>query len=184
MDNITIFDLPYTYREPLYLDKGGLTVELYPCPTVKTIIDAVQWSLDMIVTEMPIVSSPVKTVFADLGLLKAFTNLEIDFTKKTADDIYAAYDAIKQSDLIEDIKAKGDKGMVNFFFNSLNQTLTSIVQYRQSVAGVIDTIVGSANQNIEIMDKAQAIMEDPKALENVKNLLLTAKELQSPPAQQ
>lgn len=130
MDNITIFDLPYTYRDVIYLDKGGLTIELHPAPTTTAIIDAVQWALDMTITDSPIISAPVKTMFRSLGLLKAFTNLSVDFAEKNPADIYAAYDAVLQIDILSDIIEKGDKNLVEFYINSFEGTLNNIVAYR------------------------------------------------------
>lgn len=181
MDNITIFDLPYSYREPIYLDKGGLTVELHPCPTAQSVVDAVQWALDLTITDSPIISAPVRTMFRNLGLLKAFTNFDMDFATKEPADIYAAYDAVLQSDILSDIIEKGDKKMVDFFTSSFEDTLQNIVSYRQSVAGVLDTIAGEAKMNTQAIEAATTIMQDDKALENVRELFTMANELQSPP---
>lgn len=183
MDNnrTSILDFAAKESEVIYIDFDGNSVELYKTPTTSSIIDAVQWGLDIAVTDSPVVSDALRIMFGDLVLVKAFTNIDVDFSDADEAAVYRAYDAISQLDIIGEIYAKCNKKPVDFCVTSYNGTFHDIIDYRRSIAGIVDTLSSNADGVEKKMEDAMSIFTDPAQQEQVKKLIETAEAIQGPP---
>lgn len=168
--NLTIFDFIGNQTEPTYLQVGDKTIELRR-PTTAELVDIIQGTLEAIITDQPFISAPIQDIFVDLGLVSAFTNIEVDFTGRSVAEIYAAYDALLSYDLFHEILLKADKNLIDFYLHGVHSTLDSIIQYKRSAQGILDAITAQAKADTSVMEEAEKIMTDPQQIENVKNLL-------------
>lgn len=168
--NLTIFDFIGNQTEPTYLQVGDKTIELRR-PTTAELVDIIQGTLEAIITDQPFISAPIQDIFVDLGLVSAFTNIEVNFTGRSVAEIYAAYDALLSYDLFHEILLKADKNLTDFYLHGVHSTLDSIIQYKRSAQGILDAITAQAKADTSVMEEAEKIMTDPQQIENVKNLL-------------
>lgn len=182
MDNISIFSIAPQFEEVLYLQVGSETIELTPTPTTERILEAIQWSLDLTIQDNEIVSEAVKIMFMRMGMVKAFTNIEIDFADKTVADIYSAYDTIVYSGLINEIKIKASKTAIEFFEKSFCVTVENIITYRQSAAGILTTITRQAQTSTAEMKENLEFASRSENLKTLTNLVNMAEKLGYNPA--
>ena len=149
MDNnrISISALGATsVEEPIYLQIGEATIELRRCIPYEELLNVMQWTIDMIVGEKPFMSAPLKRIVKDFAILNAYTNLDCGVTHEFTEmgEIYAEYDAIQRFGVMEEVLPKLDKKQVDFFEKTVDETLDSIVAYRNSAKGIIDALAADA----------------------------------------
>lgn len=179
-NNISIFDFAGNQTPTTYLQVGNNAIELLR-PSTELLVDTIQWVLDAIITEQPFINGPIKRIFIDFGLVAAFTSITVDFTEKSVSEIYAAYDALLSYDIFDEIRLKADKALVKFYLNGVEETLSSIITYKASAVGILDTITAQAQGDTAIFEEAEKIMTDPNQIQNVKNLLDTYNKMSAPP---
>ena len=178
MDKVNIYDLGAKIPDPFYIQIGEATVEVFPFPKTSRLIDVIQETLEFIITESPVISAPMKKIFLDLSVVSAFTNIEVSYDKKTAQDVYEMYDLIKASGILETIYLRCSR--VDFLQNGIIETIDDIISYRRSLAGTVDTLVSEAKDDTTAFEQAEKLLTDPNQIQNVKNLLATAEKLSTP----
>lgn len=171
MDKTTIFSFATESANPIYVQKGDVTFSIFPQPAVQTMVDGAQWCLNGVITDAPYISAAVKRIFLDFTIVKVFSDIDVNFADKTTEEVYAAYDAITSMGIIEEIMSKANKKSIAFLVSSVEDTLSDIVNYRRSVAGVIDAVAAEAKVNEATMKEAEEIMSDPQKIQGVKRLL-------------
>lgn len=164
MDKTTIFSFTAENTSPIYVQKGDITFSIFPRPAIQTIVDGAQWCLNGVITDAPYISAAVKRIFLDFTIVKVFSDIEVDFTDKAPEEVYAAYDAITSCGIVEEIMSKANKELITFLISSIENTLSDIVGYRRSVAGVIDAVAAEAKVNEATMKEAEEIMSDPQKI--------------------
>lgn len=170
MDKTTIFSISAENLDPVYIQKGDITFTIFPRPAIQNIVDGAQWCLNGVITDAPYIGAAIKRIFVDFTIVKVFSNIEVDFTSKTPEEVYAAYDAVISRGIVDEIMSKANKNAIDFLVSAIEDTLTDIINYRRSVAGIIDSVVAEAKMNEETMKEAEDIMSDPKKIEGVKRL--------------
>lgn len=111
--------------------------------------------------------NPVKLeAYFHLYILMMYTN--INFTEKQKEDKIKLYDILKSNGLIDKVLANMEEDEYNFLCESLNQQERDILDYQNTIAGVISNII----ENLPIQaDEMQKIVDnfDPEKFENVLN---------------
>lgn len=163
-----------------YLQVGEATIEVTPTLRYTQILDMIQWSVELLVSDKPFVSAALVKMVEDFAILNAYTNLNLGITKPfdTIDEIYAEYDRVAYFKIMENLLPKIDGEQVRFYKETLEKTLKSIVDYRNSAKGIIDTLSREAEEDSEKMEKVFSFMKDAEQQESVKNILEAAKAIQ------
>ncbi len=74
---------------------------------------------------------------------------------------------------------KIDEGQMQFFNETLDATLESIMAYRNSAVGIIDALSQNAKQDTENMESAMGMINDPEQMEKLGKLLKFAGEIKN-----
>lgn len=167
-------------EEPIYVQIGEATIEVRRRISYEEILNMMQWSIDMIVGEKPFMSAPLNRIVKDFAILNAYTNLDLGITHSYDEmsDIYAEYDILQAFDVMSNILEKIDKRQIEFFESTLDETLLSILAYRNSAKGIVDALAADADQDNAKMGEALKILTDPAQQDQVRSLIETAKAIQ------
>lgn len=162
--------------EPTYLNVGDTTIAITPRIPYESVFNMIQWCVDRCVTDIPYTAGPVKRIIRDLALVKWYTNIE---TKLGADteELYEIYDFLTYFDIINLVKQHINPGQLEFFDSTLNETLESINQYRNSIPGVVEALTRGAEEDIQMMQGALDLVKDEQTAEKINNLVEFAKNL-------
>lgn len=116
--------------------------------------------------------NPVKLeAYFHLYILMMYTN--INFTEKQKEDKIKLYDILKSNGLIDKVLANMEEDEYNFLCESLNQQERDILDYQNTIAGVISNII----KNLPIQaEEMQKIVDnfDPEKFQNVLNFAKSA----------
>lgn len=143
-------------EEPIYLQVGEATIELRRAIPYTEILDMVQFVVDFVVTDQPILSGVLSRMVKDFAIVKFYTNLDVTIGKDTAtiNDIYDEYDVLMAFGVIDEVKSKVSAKQLSFFNETVNETAASILAYRNSVRGIMDSLSENAKANSEQMQQA------------------------------
>lgn len=180
MDKIKINSLGITpVVEPRYVQIGEGTIEVRPEISYEEIFEMIQFGIDYIINDRPFLSAPLKRVIKDFAVLKFFTNIDFSFLEAGHDmvDIYGFYDLVCKHQVMENVKPLLSVSQLKFFEETLDETLVSILAYRNSAQGVIETLAADADYNAKRMDDAMQLLGDETQLERMNTLLNFAKQI-------
>lgn len=111
--------------------------------------------------------NPIKLdAYFHLYIVIMYTN--INFTEKQKEDKIKLYDILKSNGLIDKVLENMEEEEYNFLCESLNQQENDILNYQNTVAGMISNII----ENLPIRaEEMQKIVDnfDPDKFENVLN---------------
>lgn len=152
---------------------GNTEIEMVTIIPYEDVFDMIQWCIGYIADDRPFVSEPVRQLIMDFAILKYYTNLDISFINQEAriSDIYAEYDLVKQSKIVTIVKDNIDQEQLSFFTDSINKTILSITQYKNSAVGVIDNLAQNADQDVSMMEKAVSAAQNVEEMGAVGNLI-------------
>lgn len=182
MDKMNIFSLAVEAEAARYLEIGGVSIEIYPTPSTQDILEAIQWGLNLTIQGNEVVSEAIKKIFLDMSMVKAFTNLDVDISEKTVEEVYQMYDIIYRSGVVGEIESKANKLAVAFLKDGFNKTVDGIIAYQQSAAGILQSLTNQASQSTEEMEKNLAFASNPDNLEPLTKMLSVAEKLGYNPA--
>lgn len=158
---------------PQYVQIGEAVVTVKHRIPYEQMLEMIQWSIDYIINDRPFVSAPLKKIIMDFAVLRYFTNFDFDFMLNYVDmsEIYEEYDLIRHFEVLEKVKQFIDSSQIEFYEKTLEETLTSVIAYRNSAAGIIDLIAENAKADNAAIDKALNFMDDPSQQAKIKGLL-------------
>lgn len=168
-------------REILYLQVGETTVELKKRLTSKEILDMVQFIVDYTITDQPIISGVVSQMIFDFAMVSAYTNLELAITikGKELEEIYNEYDILSEFDIFEEIRQKVDRKQLSLIERTAKITIDSVITYRNSARGIIDSLSGAAEDDADKMQKAISMLNGESG-EQLANLIQFSHEIRKP----
>lgn len=142
--------------EAVYQDFAGVTVEIKKRIPYVEVLNMVQFGVDFIANDEPIVSGVVMEMIKDFAVVKFFTNLEVSLGEDGAalSDIYNEYDVLKALGVIESVLSKVDPEQLAFFERTLNATVTNIAAYRNSARGILESVTASSQTDISKIQEA------------------------------
>lgn len=119
------------HEEPIYMTFGEATVEIRRNISYVEILDMVQFVINYAVTDQPILSGALSQMLKDFAIVKFYTNLDVSIGKDaaTVEGIYDEYDVLMSYGVIDEVKEKISPRQKEFFFNTVNKTLDSVMRY-------------------------------------------------------
>lgn len=158
---------------------GEAEIEVATIIPYEDVFDMIQWCISYIADDRPFISEPIRHLIMDFALLKYYTNLDISFINEEARivDIYSDYDIIKQSGLVNKVIDIIDKSQYKFFIDSVNKTIQSITEYKNSAVGIVDNLAQNANQDVDTMQRMMDAVQDTEEMNAVGNLIKFAQKI-------
>lgn len=165
---------------------GDAEIEVATAIPYEDVFDMIQWCVGYIADDRPFISEPIRKLIKDFGILKYYTNLDISFINAEARivDIYSDYDIVKQSGVIPAVINCIDKEQLEFVMDSIDKTIDSITQYKNSAVGVIDSLAQNADQDVASMQNMMDAVNDVEDMNAVGNLIKFAKQIRPQEATQ
>lgn len=159
---------------------GNAEIQVKTAIPYEDLFDMIQWSINYIADDRPFVSEPIRRLVSDLAFIKYYTNVDTSFVGDDTIrmvDVYADYDMIKQSGLMQQVLDIVNKEQMKFYYEGLNKTLESITTYKNSAVGIMDNLVANANQDVDTMQKMMDVVSDTEDLGAVGNLIKFAQKI-------
>lgn len=140
----------------VFIQFGEATVSLKRKIPYQEILDLVQLVVDFSITDQPILSGVVKNIALDMAIVKYYTNLDCAIFEEGTEleKIYKEYGILVDFGVIDEVKAKMDSNQKSFIEKTVTETLSSIIDYRNSARGIIDSLAASAADDSGKMQSA------------------------------
>lgn len=183
MDKIKIATLGMPNQaENKIVEIGDAQIEITPIIPYEKMLEMVQWCVSIILDDRPYISEPVRQVVEDFAILKYYTNLEIPMDQPEFDlsRMYEDYDLLLSHDVIETVIRMISQRQFEMFRTHLYKTLTSIMEYRNSAAGLIDKLSAMAKSDTNAINDALSTLTDPEKLQQVNHLMEIVDKLGTP----
>ena len=168
-----------------YVQIGDATIEITTQLPYEQVLDMIQFCIDHIINDRPFISEPMKVIVKNCALLKFYTNLDMDFLDNAVEmrEIYEEYDLIDRFEVIDRVTAvinQTDSGarQLEFFNNTLDATLQSIMAYRNSAMGIVDALSDAAKSSTNNMQEAIDMLGDEEQNQKLIRLLNFAEQIQ------
>lgn len=110
----------------------GFNIKITPKITYNEIMNCIQWIFHFAIDGREFVSEPVLDISIDMGIINAYTNLNI-IEEKLLDQ----YDILKRSGYLEIIKDKIDKEQIQWINKVVRKTAINCVNYQNSARGML-----------------------------------------------
>ena len=163
-----------------YLQINDGVCEVKQTIPFEQILKLIQWVINLTIDDRPFISEPIKKIVQDCALLKYYTNIDLTFIDSgdfEATKLYEAYDLIFAHDIMEKVKPLINPMQLEFISSTIDKTLKSIVDYRNSAQGIIDVLSLKANSQVESMEKAIQEFEDPSKMQEVHKIMKLVEDL-------
>ena len=163
IERIKLNTLGAIEEDPIeYVNIGQAVVTVHKYIPYEKMLDMIQWCIDYIINDRPFISAPLKRIIKDFAILNFYTNFDFSFLTEYHEmaDIYAEYDLIYRFGVMAKVKEIIDPGQMDFFEHTLDETLASIMKYRNSAVGIIDALAESAQMDIDKMQGAMNLVSD------------------------
>lgn len=157
-------------QEPSYHEIDGVTFAIKRDIPYEELLVHIQWAIMLITDSNGYISEPVKIACQELILVAAYTNLDmsrLELATIEQTELYEMYDIVKKTGIVATVKERIDKEQLSFYETTLTETLKSILNYRNSVAGIVELL---SSQSAEIKEKLSDVLgefNDPEKTENV-----------------
>lgn len=175
MDKFALSAIPEAQvLEPIYIACGNGAYALFPQVKTEDFISGIQWVVNNCLDERPFISYAVLDIITEIGLVKTFTNIDI---QESLEDFTETYDLLNAAGIIEQIKLKANKETIIKFKDNALKTMLSIITYKNSARGIVDALAGNAENNVEAMQENLAFFQDEGNLQQVRALLESAQKL-------
>lgn len=187
MDKIQLSTMgifPKPEEKVLHIGEADVTVLTYI--PYEQMLDMIQWCIDYIINDRPFLSAPLKRIMKNFAILKFYTNFDFSFleTYHEMSQIYGEYDYIQRFGLLDQVLPIIDKTQLEFFDSTLDETLESIMAYRNSAVGIVDALSDNAKRDVSDMQAALDMVGDPEKAQQMAALMKFAEEInntQNPP---
>lgn len=183
IEKIKLNTLGVIEEDPIeYVNIGQAVVAVHKYIPYEQMLDMIQWCIDYIINDRPFISAPLKRIIKDFAVLNFYTNFDFSFLTEyeTMAQIYAEYDLVYRFDVMTKVKEIVDPGQMDFFEKTLDETLESIIAYRNSAKGIVDALAENAEQDINKMQGAIDLLSDEERNKQLSKMIKFAEELQNP----
>lgn len=163
----------YPAVEPIYVDIGAASVAVTPYIPYEEMLNMIQWCIDFVINDRPFLSAPLVRIMKDFAVLKFYTNFDFGFMEEFTEmsEIYGEYDLIQRFGVMEKVHSLIDDKQLTFFNVTLDETLQSIMSYRNSAVGIVDALAENAKANTKDMESAMAILGDDEQSQKLASLI-------------
>lgn len=163
-----------------YLQINDGVCEVKESIPFEQILELIQWVINLTIDDRPFISEPIKKIICDCALLKYYTNIDLTFMDATdfkVTEVYEAYDLIFSHEIMEKVRPLIDSKQLDFISSTIDKTLESIVNYRNSAQGIIDVLSLNASSQVENIEKAIQEFEDPSKMQEVHKIMKLVEDL-------
>ncbi len=183
IERIKLNTLGAIEEDPIeYMNIGNAVVTVHKYIPYEQMLDMIQWCIDYIINDRPFISAPLKRIIKDFAVLNFYTNFDFSFLTEYHEmaDIYAEYDLVYRFGVMAKVKEFIDPRQLDFFENTLDETLESIMAYRNSAVGIVDALAENAQKDSDRMQKAMDLIGDEEKNKKISQLLKFAEEIKAP----
>ena len=173
---LTQFRLGETQTKKLVIN--GVEVTVKETIPYEDVLAAIQWCIDYVIYDKPFISAPLKTIVVRMALLQFWTDIDMSFleTVKQVSEFYEAYDIISKNNIYNEVYNAIDTEQKEFFFANVEETLKSIVDYRNSAQGIVDVLSADAEINANSMQDSLDFLNNDNNAKLIANFINAAKE--------
>lgn len=166
---------------PQYVQIGEAVVTVKRSIPYEQMLDMIQWCIDYIINDRPFISAPLKRIIKDFAILNFYTNFDFTFLTEyhSMSDIYGEYDFVVHFGVMEKVLQFIDQNELKFFNETLDETLESIMKYRNSAMGIVDNISEKAKVDGETIQQAMQLFEDEEKAKQLMTIIKTAEKIQA-----
>lgn len=161
------FYIPVPEDIKLELD-NGITILVSPMISYNEIMDLIEWIVSIAATGRSFISIPVLKIVEDMGIMKYYTNLNIN-----DNELLDGYDILARANIIEEVKKNIDQHQIDWIISSVEKTMENIIAYQNSAKGIIDglnDIAKTKDNNFEnLFSFIDSHRESFKEMENIIN---------------
>lgn len=184
MDKINISAIgTLTEAQTSYLQIGDTTIEVKKALPYQEVLSAIQWVISFVVDDRTFISAPLAAIIEDIAIMKFYTNLDLgmfDAEKFEVQEAYEVYNIIAGVDGYDKVRAQIDVKQLNFFHDNLWKTMESIVAYRNSAAGILETISFQAKTTSNDIEEVIEGSKTALTSESVQKLMEVVNKLGEP----
>jgi hypothetical protein len=163
---VSLTTIPLTEAEPKEYFIGEQPILIYPIIPYEVVFIAIQEAINAIVNEYGYVSGAVYEVMTDLYVIKYFTNLDLPLDGTNPTRFYEDYDLLKPH--IPAIFALIDQEQLAFYQRTLEKTIQYIISFRNSIAGILDSLKSDSLDIQRDVDTLQETVANPELLASIK----------------
>lgn len=165
--------------EPVWIKIGDADVEVTPYIPYEKMLDMIQWVIDYVINDRPFLSAPLVRIMKDFAILKFYTNFDFSFLENFHEmsEIYQEYDFIQRFELLDQVKPLLDDKQMAFFEKTTKETLDSIIAYRNSAQGIMETLAANAKRDTSAMQEAIDMLGDDENGKKLAALMQFAAEI-------
>lgn len=161
--------------ETTILEIGQAELQVTKRLPYEKIIEAIEWCVNSILDDRTFISAPLYQIIHDIAIIKFYTNLNTDdllLGDFNLTNFYEWYDIIQHYAVAEKVRELIDPRQADFFDTVLDKTIHSLMEYRNSAAGIIDRLTSQNNKdNLEMNTIISRLATDDPELSNVKKLM-------------
>lgn len=152
-------------EEPTYMTFGEATIAIRRSISYVEILDMIQFVVNFAITDQPILDGALSQMLKDFALVKFYTNLDVSLGKEDAfvEGIYDEYDTLMSFGVIDEIKSKVAARQLEFFNDTVDQTLNNVMQYKNSARGILDSLASTAGEDANTIQSAINMLEGENA---------------------
>lgn len=165
---------PLPETKTLEIQIGDIKISVQNKITYEQVLEMIQWSINFIMDDRGFISEPVNKIIQDVAVLKYYTNLDfdnIDLANFTQGELYEYYDFIAAFDVMNQVSLNIDKVQLEFYYNTLNRTLESLITYRNSVAGILEMIQVQSQTTVDGLQESLKVLGDEDQFDKVTRML-------------
>lgn len=146
---------------------GGAFIKVRTLIPYEKLLKMIQWGIDLIIDDRPYIATALEHIVTEMSILHAYTNIDCSLFNTTdfsADDIYETYDILEAHDCFGKVAAQIDKKQLAFYRKIMHDSIRSIIDYRNSAAGVLERLQQAAKKDAGDMDRINNILQDEKQI--------------------
>lgn len=118
----------------------GFNIMVTPEISYNEVMSCIQWIFHFAADGREFVSEPVMNISIDMGIVKAYTDLEV-----IDERILDQYDILKRSGYLEKIKEVIDEGQIEWIEDAVRYTADNYINYQNSARGMLMALSDLAN---------------------------------------
>lgn len=149
--------------ESVPLSIGDAVLQVSPKIPYEKVIEAIEWSVNSILDDRTFISAPLHAIIQEVAILKFYTDLDtsgLGAEYFALTDFYEWFDIIQAHDLPSRVREIIEPKQLQFFTETLEKTIQSIVAYRNSAAGIIDRLTAqNTKDNLEMQTVLEQLDE-------------------------
>lgn len=153
---------------------GNCQIEVKRFLPYETILKMIEDVAAVVIDDRPFVSAPLQEIVTKLVIVEYYTNLDIDVFNKPViipNEVYETYDLLAAFNAFSIIENEIDVQQLQFFIDTTDKTLKSIVDYRNSAKGILDNITENAKDNSQALQESFDILQNDEALKEAKKFV-------------